>query len=543
MIAGVLIVAALIGWLAWLARAGLVVARMYQIEEYETPRLLAWGQQRSWLGQRGLVSGAIVCAVVGGVLLISGQASLAVGTGGLAGVAALHGWWRWLPPKKALVYTARMKRMLGGAAVLSVLAASVVGLLLSIVPGWTGVLLFTLVLSSSGLLVVWLVPGGNLIMQPVEASIQRKYVRMARARMHVLQPQVIGITGSYGKTSTKHILAQLLKDQINAFPTPKSFNTLLGVTRTINEHLQPEHKLFLVEMDAYGPGEIASMVDLVHPQLAVLTSVGPQHLERFDSIDSIGDSLYELIDGLPAGAPAVIYAGDAHSERLAHKAAANSISVVRYGFADESDQLDLIASDIKIDPQATHFTWHWPARDLQRQVSIPLLGKHNILNTTAGLAIVALLGLDLDRAIAAAAQLEAIPHRLQRLVNPGGVVVIDDSYNANPVGVHNGLDVLDQINGRQKILVTPGMVELGSVQDTENQRFGEHAATVCDHVILVGKHQTIPIQTGLQVKGFASAATHIVETLAEVQQILGQISGPGDVILFANDLPDTYLNS
>jgi UDP-N-acetylmuramoyl-tripeptide--D-alanyl-D-alanine ligase len=215
---------------------------------------------------------------------------------------------------------------------------------------------------------------------------------------------------------------------------------------------------------------------------------------------------------------------------------------VRYGLdSKQGTTFDVIASDIIVDEHASHFTWRWAAEDLEFRVSIPLLGQHNILNVSAALAVVHLLGLPVAQAARNAIRLEPTQHRLQLMPSKGGITVIDDSYNANPVGVHNGLDVLAQMHGNAKILVTPGMVELGSIEEAENKRFGEHAAQVCKHVILVGAQQTKPILAGLQESEFPPEHIHVVNTLEEVTATLSQIAKPGDVVLFANDLPDTYL--
>jgi len=209
---------------------------------------------------------------------------------------------------------------------------------------------------------------------------------------------------------------------------------------------------------------------------------------------------------------------------------------------EDAGPLDVIASDISVDDRATRFTWRWPAEGLEQRVAIPLLGQHNILNVSAAIAVIHLLGLPVAEAARDALRLEPAPHRLQLIPSPGGMTIIDDSYNANPVGVHNGLEVLRQMRGRHKILVTPGLVELGAVEEAENRRFGEHAATVCDHAILVGARQTQPIAEGLRAGGLPAERTHVVETLDEVTATLARIAGPGDVALFANDLPDTYLS-
>ncbi|HEX8995086.1 MAG TPA: UDP-N-acetylmuramoyl-tripeptide--D-alanyl-D-alanine ligase [Ktedonobacterales bacterium] len=539
------VVAAALVWLGWMSRAGLMGARMYQIEEYEGPRLLAWGRQRAWLAPNAILAGAALALILG----LAGLATPAdwrlpvAGLAWLAGAAVAVALWRALPAKKSLVYTQRMRRILGVAAALGVIVAALLAWALLALPAPLALLGGAVILVASPLVVLPLLIGANWLLKPVEARIQAGFVARARAKYSRLAPLTIGVAGSYGKTSTKHILAALLQPAMETLPTPKSYNTLMGVTRTINEYLEARHRAFVVEMDAYDVGEIAAMSRLVDPTIAVVTSVGPQHLERFGSVERIADAMYELIAALPAGAPAVIYGGEALSAGLAERAAQAGYRVVRYGMeGEDAGPLDVIASDITVDDRATRFTWRWPAEGLEQRVAIPLLGQHNVLNVSAALAVVHLLDLPVEEAARDALRLEPTPHRLQLIPSPGGMTVIDDSYNANPVGVHNGLEVLRQISGRHKILVTPGLVELGAVEEAENRRFGEHAAGVCDHVILVGARQTQPIAEGLRAGGLPAEHIHVVESLDEVTATLTRIAGPGDVALFANDLPDTYLS-
>lgn len=540
----VAVIVAALAWLGWLSRAGLMGARMYQIEEYEGPRLLAWGRQRAWLAPIATLAGAALALVLAliGLALPGDWRRGMVGLAWLAGAALAVALWRPLPAKKALVYTQRMRRILGVSAALALILAALLIWALLALPAPVALFGGALILLVSPLAVLPLLIAANFLLKPVEAHIQAGFVARARAKYQRLAPLTIGVAGSYGKTSTKHILAALLQPAMETLPTPSSYNTLMGVTRSINEYLELRHRAFVVEMDAYDVGEIAAMCRLVDPTIAVVTSVGPQHLERFGTVERIADAMYELIAALPAGAPAVIYGGEALSAGLAERAAAAGYRVVRYGLeGDDAGSLDVVASDISVDERATRFTWRWPAEGLEQRVAIPLLGQHNILNVSAALAVIHLLELPVDEGARDALRLEATPHRLQVIPSPGGMTIIDDSYNANPVGVHNGLEALRQMRGRHKILVTPGLVELGAVEEAENRRFGEHAATVCDEVILVGARQTQPIAEGLRAGGLPAERTHVVESLDEVTATLARIAGPGDVTLFANDLPDTYL--
>lgn len=547
------LIAGALVWLVLMARMGLMGARMYQIEEYEGKRLLAWGRQRAWMASRATQIGGIlallICLAVVIVLAslteLDALYTLVTGSAWLAYSALALALWRPLPAKKPLIYTARMRRILSVALALCVTLAVllVVALLLaSPVTGAGGLILLAAILFYSPLAILYILIAANWLLRPVEARIQAGYVNRARAKYARIAPLTIGVAGSYGKTSTKHILAALLRPAMETLPTPKSYNTLMGITRTINENLEPRHKAFVVEMDAYAPGEIAAMCRLVDPTIAVVTSVGPQHLERFGVIERISDAMFELIAALPKGAPAVIYGGEALSAALADRAAAAGYRAVRYGMeGEDAGPLDVIATDIQVDERATRFIWRWPAEGLEQRVAIPLLGRHNILNVSAALAVLHLLGIPVDEAARDALKLEAAPHRLQLIHSPGGMTIIDDSYNANPVGMRNGLDALQQMRGRHKILVTPGMVELGAIEEEENRRYGEHVAKVCDYVILVGAKQTRPIVDGLRAGGFSDDHVRVVETLEEVTTTLGAIAGPGDVALFANDLPDTYV--
>jgi UDP-N-acetylmuramoyl-tripeptide--D-alanyl-D-alanine ligase len=214
--------------------------------------------------------------------------------------------------------------------------------------------------------------------------------------------------------------------------------------------------------------------------------------------------------------------------------------VVRYGVAGDPARLDVVATDVRVDADGTNFTWRWDLERLSIPVMLPLLGAHNVLNATAALAVVRLLGHDVEAAAAVCRLLEPVPHRLQTVPTTNDIRVIDDSYNANPVGVHNGLDVLAGFTGR-RILVTPGMVELGSVEDAENRRYGEHAARVCDDVIIMVSHPAREVLAGLRAGGMDVTHIHEARSLDEAATLIGEIAKAGDTVLFANDLPDTYL--
>lgn len=528
-------------WLLALARAALVAARMLQIEEYEWGRFVRWGSARAWLAHRSvLLAAGVTAAGLIASALHRDSATIAAGVAWIVASGGALWWWGWTPPKRALVLTARMRRILGAAGAVATLLAALPPLVAALgVPVVAAALVLVLTAALTALALLVLI-AGDALMRPVESAVRERYLRLATARIAEVQPLVVAVAGSYGKTSTKHILAQLLPDQERVLPTRKSFNTLMGVTRVINEDLRPEHRLFIVEMDAYAPGEIAAMCALVHPKLAIVTSVGPQHLERFGTMDAIADTLYETVAALPPDGHAFVHAGEPGGLALAERAVAERHTVTRYGIEGTSAWLDVVASHVDVDGRGSRFVWSWRERGLEREVTIPLLGRHQVLNVAVALAVVHQLGCSLDDAIGAASRLQPVEHRLQPMATGGPVTVIDDSYNANPVGVHNGLDVLAGMDGGAKVLVTPGLVELGSAEDSENRRYGEHAAAVCDHVIVVAARPAAPLLAGLEQGGLPKDRIHVVRDLAAATAVIAAVTKAGDVVLFANDLPDTY---
>jgi UDP-N-acetylmuramoyl-tripeptide--D-alanyl-D-alanine ligase len=541
---GPLVAIAAIVWLVLLFRIVLVAARMFQIEEYESVRFLRWGLTREWLAHRAVWLGLLVGAVALSVAAVLPPARpVGIAIAWLVSAAAAQFTWRWTSPKRPLVMTARMRRLLIAGGFLAVLLSA--GLALGIV-ALHPVVSTILVLIAAGLVTGMseiLLVAANIVTKPAEARIRHHYLELAADRLREINPVVVAVVGSFGKTSTKHILAQLLQPSVNTLPTRKSFNTLMGVTRVINEDLTPDNKVFVVEMDAYGQGEIAAMSTLVHPRVAIVTAIGPQHMERFGTIDRIADAMYEVVTALPADGTLIVYTGDDAGAQLAERAHAEPRKVIRYALDTDGEDVnaDIVASSIRITAHGSTFRWRWAAQRLDREVTIPLLGRHQVGNVSAALAAVLALGYSIDDAIAAAASLAQVEHRLEVMPTTGPLTVIDDSYNANPVGVHNGLEVLAAMSGAHKFLITPGLVELGSVEAAENRRYGEHAAKVCDHVIVMSAKTSAALCAGLRDAGMSEDRIHVVDTLADATALLQRLSVPGDVVLFANDLPDTYL--
>jgi UDP-N-acetylmuramoyl-tripeptide--D-alanyl-D-alanine ligase len=339
----------------------------------------------------------------------------------------------------------------------------------------------------------------------------------------------IGITGSYGKTSTKFLLATLLSEKYRVLATPASFNTPMGVTRIIREQLKPEHQVFIAEMGARHVGDIREMCQLVHPTIGLLTSVGPQHLETFGTVDRVAQTKYELMEALPDDGAAFFARDGGVCERL----------YARCPLPDKHLAGEhLRAENVEVGPWGSRFAL---VDDQGRRVDCQtkLLGAHNIDNLLLCAEVALHLGLDLQQLSAGIAKLAPVEHRLQLLDTGNGVTVIDDAFNSNPAGAKAALDVLRSFPKR-RIVITPGMVELGPRQAELNESFGRQMADSADIALLIGKRRTEPIVQGLAKGGFDAANLHVVANLEESTALLGTLVRPGDTVLYENDLPENY---
>jgi UDP-N-acetylmuramoyl-tripeptide--D-alanyl-D-alanine ligase len=443
---------------------------------------------------------------------------------GAAGLMLFYaGHIRFKQAKKPLVYTARVKRLFIGIIALFAVLFFILEIFLNSTVGYL-VLLTPL-----------LAPAGNLLMRPVESAVKRHYFNDAKAKLAAKEGLIrIGITGSYGKTSTKFILGAILSEKFATLVPPQSYNTPMGLTRVIREQMKSEHEVFIAEMGARHVGDIAELCDLVHPQYAILTSVGPQHLETFFTIENVMSTKYELIEGLPQDGVAVFNVESEYVRQLYLRTEKKKIG---YAFF-EREEADLWVRETKTTPEGSMFEVEMRGGS-RFWCKTKLLGRHNILNILGGIALAIELKLSPEEIARGVARVEPVEHRLQILKTGNGVTVIDDAFNSNPEGAASAIEVIGQFSGR-KIVVTPGMVELGEKEDIENYKFGQTMSSVCDFVFLVGPKHTRPIYNGLAESGFPIQNIFIAKTLEEASAQMTGILRTGDVVLFENDLPDNY---
>ena len=436
--------------------------------------------------------------------------------------------------KKPLVWTKRAKRIYVVAVAIAVVIMALAVMLFgcdSIIAGSFACALGAMFVYCGSHMVMLL---SLLLLDPYEKHVNRKYYDDA-SRILKSMPDltIIGVTGSYGKTSTKHYLHRILSEHFDTLMTPGSFNTTLGVIRTIREMLKPYNEVFIVEMGAKNIGDIKEICDLVHPQIGIVTAVGEQHLESFKTIENVQRTKFELVDSLPDTGLAVVN----NDFPFAASRIVDNVECKRYAIRDTAG-VEYTAEEIAYGPTGTTFVMRGP--DCELELHTRLVGECNISNLMAAVIVARYLGVPDQKIKYAVEQIEQVEHRLNMKRTPGGITIIDDAFNSNPTGSSMALDVLSSIKEGKRIVITPGMIELGDRQAELNRAFGRKIASSADIAIIVGEYNRDAILQGIEDGGMDHGRVHTADSFKQAQTMLAGIMTLGDTVLYENGLPDTF---
>jgi UDP-N-acetylmuramoyl-tripeptide--D-alanyl-D-alanine ligase len=490
-------VAALATFAFFAARRLLRYLHIFQQDEYDASRFLPWLFREAAFDKR--VSAALVLFAAFAYTVKNATLG-ATETGLIAILFAIAGWMEADPrkvAKKKLALTNRAKRIFGVGLGLS-LAAGLVAASISGSVAW--------------LIAVQLMPFllvvGNWLLKPIEAHIQ---------------------------TSVKHILGHVLQMNTNVLFTPGSVNTVMGISRIINERLADNCRYFLVEMGAYGIGSIARLCKFTPPDHGIITSIGEAHYERFKDLETVAVAKFELAQAVADNGGIMVI-----DETVLERAHARAVvDGHREGFivVGDSDAADI--QILSIDQTADGLTVRIRQDKTEHTLFAPLYGLHHGRNMALAYALAFSLGFPADRIVAALRSTPQIVHRLEVKRHSTGATYIDDAYNANPAGIAGGLELLQTLrkDGGRRVFVTPGVVELGARHDEIHRELGVKAARATDVTIAVR-----PDRIATFIEGFKSAATDsellTFEQFSEAQAWINANLKSGDTILIANDLPD-----
>ena len=415
-----------------------------------------------------------------------------------------------------LRFTRRATTLTALAVAISLLIVTVVGLLSSWIVG----------LSLAAGLSFLAVDAAAQVAVPLERRALDAHRRRAETRLRQIDPYVIAVTGSWGKTSTKNHIRDLIAGSAEVVASPASWNNTAGLSRTVNEHLTPTTEVMVAEMGTYGPGEIAEMCSWVRPRIGIICAIGPMHLERMRTIDTIVEAKSEILDEVEV---AILWTDDTRLDAVADRLADNGRRVIRVGTRGHRPQEAEVEVEVAAD---TGVITVWVDGD--EIGSVPLDGGPHPGN----------LGCAVAAAIAYGVAPRDIGNRLDTLVNPDhratvgtsdtGVIVIDDTFNSNPAGAAAAIDRLALAVPGKRVVVTPGMVELGPVQDAENERLGRAVIESGATLVIVGWTNRAALQRG----GGDAAVT--VPDRETARLWVREHLGAGDGVLWENDLPDHY---
>ena len=521
---------------------------MFQLNTYMN------NEQREWLRRNSHLQWILNFAVVLGIIRLAGRAFISVPWLGLAGDILI--WFTFIViilvyrlmvemnSKKPLKFTPRVKRMVASDIALCVLllvipvaVIAAMGLLDTEAVKTFPLGAFLMLLTGLQKVMIMV---ANKVNRPIEKGVNNHYINDAK-RILKENPDltIIGVTGSYGKTSVKFYLETLLRQRYRVLVTPESYNTPMGIVITIRKFLKPTHEIFVCEMGARYVGEIKEDCDLVHPHHGLITSIGPQHLDTFESMENIQKTKFELADAVPDGGILFLNGDNEYiAEELERRKGSRPLYDNPVMYHSQKIGSGYYASDIVITNHGTDFTVNAPDGESER-FSMKLVGMHNVINVMGAIAVAHEFDIPLSELRIPVRRIQSVPHRME-MKNHGDVTIIDDAFNSNPIGSKAAVETLAIMDG-MRILITPGMVELGEDEAEYNRKFGTYAADCCDRIFLVGRKHTEPIKEGILSKGFPEKHLEVFDKVEDaISRAYAVKTDKHKYILLENDLPDNY---
>lgn len=503
---------------------------MFQQNRYEFPRYIPWVLHSKTTFALFFSSLLMVIAIV--ISVVVSQPFLSIG---IYGVLALLVWLTRSKVKhvKPLKITARVTRQI-------IVFYTLVSLLMLMISVISQDRTFTTISLGIALLIIhvlihffMMVVGA--ITSPLEKMVHMYFMFRTRSILNSNKRLVtIGITGSYGKTTSKNIINEVLSSSFYTLMTPASFNTPMGISKAVKELLKPIHQVFICEMGADKVNDIQVLMNLVRPQFGIVTEVGPQHMDTFKTQNNILVEKMKIIENLPLSGCGFV---NFDNELIRAYHLRSKVPLIKVGL--EHPDCDYRAQNIEVSTRGCQFEVI-TQEGHKVLFETKLLGRHNVLNILFAIAVARHLNVEWDVIVKAIKGLKPIQHRLEPKVMYG-LHVIDNAYNSNPKSAQHSLEVLKMMPG-VRFLITPGMVELGEHTDLYNEEFGAKMINHVDEVVLIGKNRSLPIQKGLMQSGFDMTHVHVVNSTQEAFELVKRKATPYDSILIENDLPDAFIH-
>lgn len=433
-----------------------------------------------------------------------------------------------IPQKTPLKQTRRMNRLI---VTLFILITSITFILVALSIQFVPLLRYGIVVLTP-ILLAGLVPLAHIINLPIENYIRNKYLKAAKSKLEKMPNLIkIGITGSYGKTTTKHILNIMLSKKYSVCMTPHSFNTPMGLTKVVLKYLKKDNQVLIAEMGAKNVGDIKYLCDLINPKHAIITSVASQHLATFGTKENVAKTKFELVQAITNGY--VVF----NAQSKGAISLFNKCTCDKYLSGINDDSLFCYLKNIECNQNGSSFVLCIDNKQIN--CNTKLLGKQFLEDIALASTMAYKLGVELNDIALAISELKPIAHRMEIIQNKG-LTIIDNAYNSSVESSKASLETINMFKDSEKIVVTPGIVEMGMSEYEVNYNFGLDMAKVCNKVIIVNKVNLEAIKQGLVDGGMDEKNILEVENLKNASNLLPSITKQGDVVLFENDLPDNY---
>ncbi|MBI5530716.1 MAG: UDP-N-acetylmuramoyl-tripeptide--D-alanyl-D-alanine ligase [Candidatus Doudnabacteria bacterium] len=382
-------------------------------------------------------------------------------------------------------------------------------------------------------------PLSVIILAPVDWIIKNIIIWRAKLKITKLQNlKIIGVAGSYGKTTMKEVLKEVLGARFQVLATPESVNTPVGIARWILKTLKNDTEILIVEMGEHYKGDVEEICNFAKPDVAVVTGINEAHLERMKTLSNITDTIFEIVSKAAPRALVVLNGDDKNVVKHYKEYVWPDHRIERFKIED----LRLKKFDTE------KLCWEGEIEKLGK-LEINLLGEYALGDVSAAITIAQNFGMSNEEILKGVAKIKPVEHRLQPIKSAGGVLVIDDAYNGNPAGVAEAIKVLSRFQNRRKLFITPGLVETGKAASEIHKRIGEQLAEVADVVILIKNSVTPFILEGINgsIKNQElrimdkKPEVIIFDSATEAHASLSKILKPNDVIVFQNDWGDQYI--
>ena len=367
----------------------------------------------------------------------------------------------------------------------------------------------------------------HLFLFPFECLVKRYYIKKTIKKLKNFKGKKIAITGSFGKTSTKNILLKMLEAKYKVVATPLNYNTPMGLCKTVNEKLKSDTQILIVEMGARKKGDIKELCDMLVPDIGIVTSVGEQHIETFGSLEQVKKTKFELCESLTSTKKCYFDYYNENTRELYDKAICQRVGLGK----------DVDIEICRAGENGLEFSIVDSGK--KEKIQTKLLGRFMARNIALCYLVAKDLGVKEKEIKDVAKKLQPSPHRLELLVS-GNLKIIDDAYNSNFDGFCEALYVLGLFEG-EKVVVTPGMVELGARQYELNFKIGKNIASCSDKVIVMNKTNKKALKNGILSVNFDKRNLFFAEDRKEMNEIIKNNISKNAVILFENDLPDDYV--